>query len=124
MDKVAHPVVSGAIQQLAAGLVFLPPALLIGEHPIRWQFRGVAALVYLVIFGSIVGYSSYIYALEKLPVALVSIYTYVNPVVAVLLGWLVYREPFGKREILAMLVIFLGVALVKRYTRPPAAVEL
>ncbi len=124
MEKVAHPVVSGAIQQLAAGLAFLPTAILIQEHPVRWQFRGTAALVYLVVFGSIVGYSSYIYALEKLPVALVSIYTYVNPVVAVLLGWLVYREPFGKREILAMLVIFLGVALVKRYSRPPAAVEL
>jgi drug/metabolite transporter (DMT)-like permease len=73
----------------------------------------VTALFYLVAFGSIVGYSSYAYALDKLPVAVVSIYPYVNSVVAVALGWLFYREPFGLREAAAMLVIFTGVALVK-----------
>jgi len=70
-------------------------------------------LFYLVTFGSIVGYSAYIYALDRLPVAVVSIYPYVNSVVAVALGWLFYREPFGAREAGAMLVIFTGVALVK-----------
>jgi len=115
----ANAIVSGAIQQLAAGLAFLPPALVANEHPIAWSSRGVGALLYLVIFGSIVGYSAYIYALERLPVALVSIYTYVNPVVAVILGWIVYREPFGRREALAMGAIFLGVAVVKR-TSPPS----
>ena len=66
-----------------------------------------------MIFGSIVGYSCYAYVLDKLPVAVVSIYPYINAVVAVGLGWLFYREPFGQRETLAMLVIFAGVALVK-----------
>ena len=70
-----------------------------------------------MIFGSIVGYSSYIYALSNLPVAIVSIYNYINPVVAVFLGWLFYREPFGLREAVAMAVIFVGVATVKRYSR-------
>lgn len=124
MQKLAHPVISGAIQQLAAGLAFLPLAVLIPSDPIRWHFRGAVAILYLVVFGSIVGYSSYIYALEKLPVALVSIYTYINPVVAVLLGWAFYREPFGPREASAMAIIFLGVAMVKRFSRRPAAVEL
>jgi len=50
-------------------------------------------------------------------VAVVSIYNYVNPVVAVILGWLFYREPFGYREAAAMAVIFLGVAMVKRAER-------
>jgi drug/metabolite transporter (DMT)-like permease len=111
----AHPVVSGGVQQLAAGLTFAVLALLFRENPIAWSFRGVAALLYLVVFGSIVGYSAYIYAMDKLPVAVVSIYTYVNPVVAVFLGWLFYREPFGAREAAAMTVIFAGVALVKKY---------
>jgi multidrug transporter EmrE-like cation transporter len=71
------------------------------------------AVAYLVLFGSIVGYSAYLYALRRLPVALVSIYSYVNPVVAVTLGWIFYREPFGLREAGAMLIIFAGVALVK-----------
>ena len=55
-------------------------------------------MVYLIVFGSIVGYSAYVYAMDKLPVAIVSVYPYVNAVVAVTLGWLFYREPFGIRE--------------------------
>lgn len=113
----SHPVVIGAVQQLAAGLAFLLPALLVREHPVHWSARGVGGLVYLIIFGSIVGYSSYAYALDKLPVAILSIYPYVNTVVAVTLGWLFYREPFGMREAGAMAVIFAGVALVKYTTR-------
>jgi drug/metabolite transporter (DMT)-like permease len=124
LSKLAHPIINGAIQQLAAGLVFLPPAILAHEQAVVWKFRGVAALLYLVVFGSIVGYSSYIYALDKLPVALVSVHTYINPVVAVILGWLFYREPFSPKEAMAMAVIFLGVAIVKRYGRPPTPVEL
>jgi drug/metabolite transporter (DMT)-like permease len=73
------------------------------------------------MFGSIVGYSAYIFALDRLPVAIASIYPYVNSVVAVTLGWLFYREPFGMREAAAMAIIFVGVALVKRYSRPVTA---
>jgi drug/metabolite transporter (DMT)-like permease len=110
----AHPIVVGAIHQLAAGLAFLPLALLVPEHPIAWSWRGAGALLYLVTFGSIVGYSSYAYALDKLPVAVVSVYPYINSIVAVALGWLIYREPFGFVEALAMIIIFVGVAVVKR----------
>jgi drug/metabolite transporter (DMT)-like permease len=109
----AHAIVSGGIQQLAAGLAFVPLALL-WPGEIHYSPRGLGALLYLVVFGSIVGYSSYVVALERLPVAVVSIYNYVNPVVAVILGWIFYREPFGMREAAAMLVIFAGVAMVKR----------
>jgi drug/metabolite transporter (DMT)-like permease len=64
----------------------------------------------------LIGYSSYIYALEHLPVSVVTLYNYINPVVAVALGYLFYREPFGWLEVAAMLVIFAGVALVKRFS--------
>lgn len=116
----AHPVISGAVQQLATGIVYLIPALFGHQAPIRWNTRGVMALFYLVIFGSIVGYSAYIYALEHLPVSMVSLYNYVNPVVAILLGYVVYGEKIGWIEILGMGVIFAGVALVKHFsaTRP------
>ena len=117
----AHPVIAGAVQQLAAGLILAPFALAIHEHPVQWSARGVGALLYLVCFGSIVGYSAYVYAMDRLPVAIVSVYPYVNSVVAVALGWLFYREPFGRREALAMAIIFAGVAIVKRYSRHPAA---
>ena len=81
--------------------------------------RGVLALMYLVVFGSLVGYSAYAYALDRLPVAIVSIYPYVNAVVAVGLGWLFYREAFGVRELIAMAIIFASVAVVKKYARQP-----
>lgn len=113
----AHPIVSGAVQQFATGIVFLIPALLLPRHPIAWNARSSWALAYLVVFGSVVGYSAFLYALENLPVAIVSTYNYVNPVVAMGLGWLFYREPFGKREFGAMLIIFAGVAIVKWTTR-------
>jgi len=117
----AHPVIAGGVQQLAAGLILAPFALLIREHPVHWSARGVAALLYLVFFGSLVGYSAYVYAMDRLPVAIVSIYPYVNAVVAVTLGWLFYREPFGLRVAAAMAVIFAGVAVVKRYSRQTPA---
>jgi drug/metabolite transporter (DMT)-like permease len=109
----AHPIVVGAVQQLFSGLAVLPLAVVSGNHHISWSARGISALFYLVTFGSIVGYSAYAYALDRLPVAVVSVYPYVNSVVAVALGWLFYREPFGAREAAAMLVIFAGVGLVK-----------
>lgn len=115
----AHPVVSGAVQQLATGLLYALAALAMGTKAVHWTGRGITALLYLVIFGSIVGYSAYVYALDQLPVSIVSIYTYVNPVIAVLLGWLFYREPIGFREIAAMALIFVGIAIVKRKTPAP-----
>jgi len=118
----SHPIVVGAVQQLVTGLATLPLAMLFDTRPATWNFRGIAALVYLVTFGSIVGYSAYTYALDRLPVAVLSIYPYVNSVVAVMLGWLFYREPFGAREAGAMVVIFSGVALVKWHSRK-ASVE-
>ena len=113
----AHPVIAGGVQQLATGLALAPLALIAQEGPIHWSTRGVTAMLYLVVFGSIVGYSAYVYALDRLPVAIVSVYPYVNAVVAVALGWLFYRERFGLREAAAMVVIFTSVWAVKRYSR-------
>ena len=119
----AHPIIAGGMQQIAAGVMLAPFALLIHEHPYEWSARGVSALIYLVFFGSIVGYSAYAYALDKLPVAIVSVYPYANSIVAVTLGWLFYREPFGSRQALAMAIIFAGVALVKRFARKAPETE-
>jgi drug/metabolite transporter (DMT)-like permease len=115
----AHPAIAGGVQQLAAGLMLAPFAIAIPEHPVVWKLRSVIALFYLVVFGSVVGYSAYSYALDRLPVAIVSVYSYVNAVVAVGLGWLFYREPFGVREAVAMTIIFASVAVVKRYSKRP-----
>jgi drug/metabolite transporter (DMT)-like permease len=111
----AHPIVSGAIHQFATGAAVLPLSLFIHEHPVNWGSRGIWAVAYLVVFGSIVGYSAFAFAMEHLPVAVVSTYAYVNPIVAVALGWLIYREPFGVREGFAMVLVILGVFIVKYY---------
>jgi len=115
-----HPVINAAIQELATGFVFLIPGLLMHHDPVKWSLRGIAAVAYLVVFGGIVGYSSFIYAMKHLPVALVSIYTYVNPVVAVLLGALLYGEKFSGLDIAAMIIVMVGVAVVKLFSADSA----
>jgi drug/metabolite transporter (DMT)-like permease len=110
----SHPIVIGAIQQLAAGLLYIPVAAFVPEHAIVFSQRSVLAMLYLVVFGSIVGYSGFIFAMDRLPVSIVSVYPYINAVVALGVGWLFFREPFGWRELAAMLIIFSGVAIVKR----------
>ena len=112
----AHPFVNGGVQQLATGVVFLAIAALDGQ-PSHWTRGAIAAVAYLAVFGGVVGYSSYIFAMDRLPVAIVSVYTYINPIVAVALGWMFLREPLGWREVIAMAVIFAGVAMVKGISR-------
>lgn len=107
------PFVIAGVQQIATGLAFALPAWVEPQRP-EWTARGLGAVLYLAVFGGIVGYGCYMLALSRLPLALVAIYTYVNPVVAVFLGWLVYGEAFGWREAAAMVVIFVGVWLVRR----------
>ncbi len=112
----AHPIVSAAVQQFAAGAAFIAPALLQTQST-HWTARGIGATLYLAVFGGIIGYSAYVITITRLPVAVASIYSYVNPLVAVLLGVWIYGEQFTAREGIAMVIIFAGVALVKRAQR-------
>lgn len=84
--------------------------------------RTFAALAYLTIFGSIVTYSCYVYMLAHLRTSTSSLYSYVNPVVAVILGWLILDEQLTWISIVAMCVILSGVALVQTAKRHTAAV--
>lgn len=108
-----QPFINGAVQQIAAGLIMFLPACLFEKLPSAVSLRSELAVGYLVVFGSMVGFSSFIYAMANLPVAIVSIYTFVNPIVAVFLGWFFFREPFGYREAIAMAIIFGGIILVR-----------
>lgn len=108
------PLMASAIQMLWAGVVLTLVGTLVGEWSgMSFSARSAGALLYLVVFGSIVAYSAYMYAIQKLPLPLVSTYSYVNPLVALVLGWLILSEPLGWREVGAALVILFGVALVK-----------
>ena len=79
--------------------------------------RTVAAEIYLIVFGSLLAYSAYLYALEHLPITTVSLYAYINPIIAVLLGSLIADEPFTPRVVVAAALVLLGVTIVRRVQR-------
>ncbi|HYN83635.1 MAG TPA: EamA family transporter [Pyrinomonadaceae bacterium] len=113
-----HPLMGASVQMLAAGVALTLVGTFAGEWPVlRVSPRSLAALAYLVVFGSIVAYGSYTYAMQKLPLSIVSTYTYINPVIAILLGWLVLGEELTWRMALGASVIIGGVALVKAAPR-------
>lgn len=105
---------SASLQMLFGGLVVGIVALAIGE-PARFVINGrtFAALAYLTIFGSIIAYSAYVYALAHLRTTQSALYAYVNPVVAVILGWLILDEALTWISVMAMCVILAGVAMVQ-----------
>lgn len=104
-----------AVQMLLGGLMMLAAGTLLGEWDgVNFQGRGAWAIVYLTLVGSIGGFVSYIYALQHLPIALVSLYAFANPVIAVVLGALLLNEPFGVRTAVAIAIVFAGMILVRK----------
>src|SRR5205085_8198308 len=98
------------------GRMLLAAGVALGEfHAFHLTARGLGAWVYLIVFGALVGYASYNYALKYLPVATVSLYAYITPVLAVILGAVVMHEPFTPRMVLAVAVIFAGMLIVLRH---------
>jgi drug/metabolite transporter (DMT)-like permease len=76
--------------------------------------RTIAAMLYLSVAGSLIAYSAYIYAIQHLPLQLVSLYAYINPMIAVGLGTLLLNEPLSARVIVAALLVFAGTWIVGR----------
>ena len=110
-----HVLAVAASQMLFGGLVMLAAGTLHGEWAhLAFSPRSTAALAHLVVFGAIAGFSCYAYALRHLPLAVVSLYAYVNPVIAMVLGALVLGEPMSARIVVAGLVVLGGTALVRR----------
>ncbi|HEY4766426.1 MAG TPA: EamA family transporter [Candidatus Sulfotelmatobacter sp.] len=79
---------------------------------VRWSVRGVSATLYLVVCGSWIGYTAYIWLLEHVPTSKVSTYAYVNPVVAVFLGWLILHERVDRFILAGSAIVVLSVILV------------
>lgn len=102
------------MQMFFGGVIIDVIGLAIGEasHFVM-NVRTGTALVYLAIFGSVIAYSAYIYAVGHLPTTQMSLYAYVNPLVAVVLGGLVLDEKLTPTSIVAMVVILVGVAIVQ-----------
>ena len=112
----ADALLSTGLQQLAGGIVLVALGAAMGElahlEPATWSTRSLLAMVYLVVFGSLVAFTAYSWLLQHAPVSLVSTYAYVNPVVAVLLGALVLAEPVTPSIVVGAAIIVAAVAFI------------
>jgi drug/metabolite transporter (DMT)-like permease len=111
-----------AAQMLAGGVMMLAIGTVTGEWgALHFVPRTTSALVYLATVGAIGGFVAYTYALRHLPMSLVSLYAYINPVIAVALGAAFLGEPFDLRMAFAAALVFVGVAIVKAPARAAGA---
>ena len=110
----SSPYIGAAVQMIVGGAVVALAGSLLGEWR-AWHLsaRGAAAIAYLVVFGSILGYSAYVYALRHASPTVVGTYAYVNPVIAVFLGWLLLREPITGRTLVATSLILGAVVWIQ-----------
>lgn len=102
-----------ALQMLLGGVMMLIAGSAAGEwQHLHFSTRSAIAFFYLTTIGSIGGYAAYAYALKHLSVAFVSLYAYINPIIAVVLGVIILGEPFDARMMVAAAFVLAGVALV------------
>jgi len=113
---VRRPLVMTGMEMLCGGLACLVVGVARGEasdlHLAAVPVRSWLALAYLVVFGSLLAYTAYVWLLQSAPLSLVTTYAFVNPLVAVILGTLILSEPFTLRTLIASALIILGVALI------------
>lgn len=108
------PLGASALQQLFGGLIMIVVGTALGEwSALTFNVRTVVAQTYLVVFGSLAAYSAYVYALQHLPIATVSLYAYINPIIAVVLGVVIANEPFTPRIGVAAAMVLAGVVVVR-----------
>ena len=114
LARTAVPLVCGAVMLLVAAGVT-------GEfHSLHWSaisLRSILGLAFLIVFGSIVAFTAYTWLLQRCPPTLVATHTYANPVVAVLLGWLLASEPLTARVALASVAILGAIVLIRKGER-------
>jgi drug/metabolite transporter (DMT)-like permease len=110
------PFLATSMEMIGGGLLLLLTALAAGQfthfRPTQVSADAVLAWLFLVVFGSLVGFTAYIWLLGVTSIAKAGTYAYVNPIVAVFLGWAILDEPVTGKTLIAALVILVGVALV------------
>jgi drug/metabolite transporter (DMT)-like permease len=114
-NQNSNPFLNAGLQMTFGGLFLIPFSLVLDDYTtIRWNNEVAFSLVYMILIGSVAAYACYSYAIKKLPMTLVSLYAYINPIVAVVLGWLVLNEKLNLQIGLAILVTITGIYLVNR----------
>lgn len=124
----SSPWMSAALQMTAGGILLLMFGTAMGEwsrvDPSQMSARSLGALAYLVVFGSLIAFAAYVFLLRHEAPARVGSYAYVNPVVAVFLGWALASEPVTPRTIVAAVIILTGVVLIVRHRASKAPPDL
>jgi drug/metabolite transporter (DMT)-like permease len=110
----ADPFAAATVQMLFSGTMLLGLATANNEWAaLRFTPRTAGAMIYLTLAGSTVAYTAYVYAIQHLPISTVSLYAYVNPLIAVVLGSLLLGEPFSARILVAGALVLAGTAVVR-----------
>lgn len=111
--KNGTPLLDAALQMFFGGFFLLVASALTEDaSTAQWHGESIFALFYLTFLGSVVAYGAYSYVLTKLPTPVVSLYAYINPVVAVILGWLILDEKLNAAILFGCVVIVAGVYIV------------
>jgi drug/metabolite transporter (DMT)-like permease len=109
------PFLNAGLQMFFGGLFLIPLTLVLDDYSnLHWSGEILSALIYLILIGSVAGYACYSYAIKKLPMTLVSLYAYINPIVAVVLGWAVLGEKLNTRIGIAILMTIAGIYIVNK----------
>lgn len=113
MNLAVDPLVAAGWEMFAAGVANLVWATAFWRWPHAvWNWRSVSCIAFMILFGSLLGFTSYIWLISHVPVSKVSTYAYVNPMLAVLLGVLLLGEKLETTEMVGMVAILVSVALV------------
>jgi drug/metabolite transporter (DMT)-like permease len=110
-----RPLVSAGLASLCGGILLVIGSVATGEFgDAVWSTEALLAVAYLIVVGSFVGFTAYVWLLQVAPTSLVATYAYVNPIVAVLLGWLLLDEAITLQMVVAGAAVVVSVALILR----------
>lgn len=123
--RLSHPIMNASLQMFFGGVGALICSTFIDRYQeLDWSKEVLFSLGYLIVFGSIAAFAAFSYALSKLPTAVVSLYAYINPLVALVLGWAILGEKLNAAIGLAFLLTASGIYLVNRgYQQRPIKVR-
>ncbi|MEQ9592642.1 MAG: EamA family transporter [Cyclobacteriaceae bacterium] len=114
-NQSSDPFLNAGLQMVFGGIFLIPISLVFDDYQtIQWSNNVIYSLIYLILIGSIAAYACYSYAIKKLPVAIVTLYAYVNPIVAVILGWAILDEKLNSQMTIAIGITLAGIYIVNR----------
>lgn len=114
-NQSTNAFLNAGLQMFFGGIWLLPISLLFDDlSALQWSNNAVYSLLYLILIGSVAAYGSYVYAIKTLPLTIVTLYAYINPIVAVILGWAVLGETLNMRVAIAIGITLSGVYIVNR----------